>query len=371
MSSILNLSQPMPGRFEIDGQVQNIRQRWKKINQLISSIKTQVQRSSLENSLSKSPELKILADIESKLEQLESEIFEHQDSAIQLLKLNATLSQVATTDGLTQVANRYCFDQYLQKEWQRAIRDRRPLSLILCDVDFFKQYNDHYGHQAGDHCLQQVAQAIRKAVKRPADLVARYGGEEFVVILPETNQEGAIKVAEMIQWELQNLQIPHAQSKISDSVTLSLGLSSIIPTQASSPDELVAEADARLYEAKSSGRNCIKFRETKQNKPQKISITLKDIEPNQCTSIIHWCFDAKSVISIGRASDNDIIVQNPVVSRHHLKLRQVDDRWQLISLGLNGTYIEKQQVNQMVLECGTVINLARRGPRIQIDLKAG
>lgn len=369
---MMNSDRQIPGRFEIDARLQHIRQRWKNIARLISSLKTQIKQSNLEtNSLSKSDKFQGFVEIESNLEQLESAIFENQKAEIELLDLNAKLHQLATTDGLTQVANRYCFDGYLQQEWQRSIRDRRPLSLILCDVDFFKQYNDRYGHQAGDECLQQVAQAIGKALKRPADLVARYGGEEFVVILPETNQAGAIKVAERIQLEIEKLQIPHAASKISDSVTLSVGLSSVVPTQASSPEELVAEADARLYEAKSSGRNCIKFRETKQNKRQKISITLRDMEPNQSTSIINWCFDAKSVINIGRASDNDIIVQNPVVSRHHLKLRRVDDRWQLISFGLNGTYIQEEQVNQVLLEGGTVINLARCGPRIQIDLKPG
>jgi diguanylate cyclase (GGDEF)-like protein len=369
---MINLSQQMSSNFEINDKLQDIIQKWNNIDQLIRSLKTQIKQSNLErNSFIQSPKFQMFADIESKLEQLESAIFDNKKAEIELLEMNAKLHQVATTDGLTQVANRYCFDRYLQQEWQRSIRDRRPLSFILCDVDFFKQYNDHYGHQAGDECLQQVAQAIRKAVKRPADLVARYGGEEFVVILPETNQAGAIKVAERIQLELKKLQIPHAKSKVSDSVTLSLGLSSIIPSQVSSPDELVAEADAKLYEAKKSGRNCIKFREIKQNNHKKISITLRDMEPNQCTSIINWCFDAKSVISIGRSPDNDIIVKNPVVSRHHLKLRQVHDRWQLISFGLNGTYIEQKQVNQVVLEGGTVINLARCGPRIQIDLNPG
>ena len=134
-------------------------------------------------------------------------------------------------------------------------REQQPLSLILCDVDYFKRYNDTYGHLAGDTCLQRVAGAISRGVKRPADLVARYGGEEFAVVLPNTNALGAVQVAELVRHELNQLMIPHAASAVSKYVSLSLGVSSTIPTQEFSLEQLIAAADKALYEAKEQGRN--------------------------------------------------------------------------------------------------------------------
>jgi diguanylate cyclase (GGDEF)-like protein len=134
-------------------------------------------------------------------------------------------------------------------------RDRTPLSLILCDIDFFKPYNDTYGHQAGDECLKQVAVAIQKVSKRPLDFVARYGGEEFAVILPNTNIEGALLVAEAIKQAIANLAIPHKSSLVNDYVTLSLGVISMIPTAEQSLGTLIAHADKALYAAKKQGRN--------------------------------------------------------------------------------------------------------------------
>ncbi len=134
-------------------------------------------------------------------------------------------------------------------------REQECLSLILCDVDYFKLYNDHYGHQEGDDCLQQVAQALRRAVRRPADLVARYGGEEFAVILPNTEGETAVIVAEIIREEIKKLKIIHSYSKVSEYITLSLGVSCLIPTQYNSPEPLVSFADQALYEAKKQGRD--------------------------------------------------------------------------------------------------------------------
>lgn len=370
MSQVTTLSQQMQASFDVNIELQNIQKKWQNIYQLINNIKTDIQLSNVECLSCIQPSFTIFEQIESKLEKLKQEIFAHQKAEVKLLEMNAKLHRFANTDGLTEVANRYCFDRYLEQEWRRSIRDERTLSLILCDVDFFKQYNDLYGHQAGDECLRKVAQAISRAVKRPADLVARYGGEEFVVILPETDRDGAIRVGEEIRSELQKLQIPHERSSVNEYVTLSLGLASMIPTQAASPEQLVAEADARLYEAKNSGRNCLKCRDAQPRNPQKISITLREIEPNQCTSIIHWCFDAKKfMISIGRVPDNDIVLYNPAVSRYHMKLRRVGDRWQLICFGQNKTYIDEQQVNQVVLEGGEVIHLPRSVPAIQIDLK--
>jgi diguanylate cyclase (GGDEF)-like protein/PAS domain S-box-containing protein len=173
----------------------------------------------------------------------------------QLEKANQELYGLATSDGLTQLANRRHFDQSLDQEWQRLTREKQPLSLILCDIDFFKRYNDTYGHQAGDDCLKQVAITLKKVVKRPADLVARYGGEEFVVMLPNTPPSGAIAIAQGIQSQVQALQIDHQNSSVSPVVTLSLGIATSIPCPEREPVALLKSADEALYQAKAQGRN--------------------------------------------------------------------------------------------------------------------
>jgi len=173
----------------------------------------------------------------------------------QLQLANIELQCLASSDGLTKVACRRYFDEYLSKEWQRSIREGTPLSLILCDIDFFKTYNDTYGHLAGDDCLQQVAKAISHAVKRPADLVARYGGEEFAVILPNTDAKGAVRVAELIRLQVSSLQIIHASYPLKHYVTLSLGVASMVGKHELPPSALISDADKALYQAKESGRD--------------------------------------------------------------------------------------------------------------------
>ncbi|MEG5174912.1 diguanylate cyclase domain-containing protein [Microcoleus sp. B3-D7] len=162
---------------------------------------------------------------------------------------------IATTDGLTQVANRRCFDERLQSEWYRLMQGKQQLSLIMLDVDYFKRYNDCYGHQAGDTCLVQVAKAAAAAVKRSTDLFVRYGGEEFAAILPSTDAAGAIAVAESMRQAIRHLAIPHEQSDVSAIVTVSMGIATVIPCLGTSPDELVAVADRALYDAKRQGRD--------------------------------------------------------------------------------------------------------------------
>ncbi|VXD23594.1 diguanylate cyclase domain-containing protein [Planktothrix paucivesiculata] len=180
-----------------------------------------------------------------------------QKSQLELQKLNQELDRLAHLDGLTQTANRRQFDYYLQQEWQRLSSEQNPLSLIMCDVDYFKSYNDTYGHQAGDDCLRAIAQAISQAMSSYSGLVARYGGEEFGIILPQTQGSEAHKIAEKIQQEVENLQLVHAGSKASSYITLSLGITSLIPCLDSSPFLLIELADRALYQAKKQGRNCI------------------------------------------------------------------------------------------------------------------
>lgn len=175
----------------------------------------------------------------------------------ELQQANQELYRLAVSDSLTQLANRRRFEEYLQQQWQCLSREQAPLALILGDVDCFKAYNDTYGHQAGDQCLQRVAKALSWAANRPADLVARYGGEEFAVILPNTPTQGAVQVAKKIQHNLSTFGIPHACSPVSDFVTVSLGVASLIPSSCTTPAVLVRASDQALYQAKDEGRNCV------------------------------------------------------------------------------------------------------------------
>ncbi len=162
---------------------------------------------------------------------------------------------MAMTDGLTEVPNRRYFDKQLQVEWKRAIRSQEYLSLIMLDIDYFKKYNDQYGHPVGDICLIQVAKAAQKQMKRPGDILARYGGEEFAVILPDTDITGAIAIAKSIQRAVQELNIPHQKAKNKKIVTVSMGVASLIPKASLSPSQLITIADEALYRAKEQGRD--------------------------------------------------------------------------------------------------------------------
>ncbi|MFH2060020.1 MAG: diguanylate cyclase [Pseudomonadota bacterium] len=173
----------------------------------------------------------------------------------EIKKVNEKLKMLSVIDGLTQIPNRRRFDEYLASEWKRHFRDKNIISVILCDIDFFKFYNDTYGHQAGDDCLQKVARAINDSAHRATDLAARYGGEEFVIVLPCTNAEGAMAVAEEVRTNIMNLRIVHEKSTVNEHVTLSLGVATMMPNNDNSAEELVAMADKALYEAKENGRD--------------------------------------------------------------------------------------------------------------------
>ncbi|MEM9161913.1 MAG: diguanylate cyclase [Cyanobacteria bacterium P01_F01_bin.4] len=170
------------------------------------------------------------------------------------------LQSLSTLDDLTQLVNRRIFQEQLAREWARALRSQTPLSLILCDVDYFKRYNDTYGHLQGDDCLRQVALSLKQSVQRPSDVVARYGGEEFVILLPNTEADGAMQVARAIADNLQALEIGHVTSDVANHVTVSLGVTSVIPSGELSLDTLMDTADMGLYEAKRRGRNQIVLR---------------------------------------------------------------------------------------------------------------
>ena len=169
--------------------------------------------------------------------------------------MNRALGRVSREDPLTSLANRRAFDEHMHREWERAKRDQQGIALLYMDVDFFKLYNDTYGHNIGDVCLRRVAQTIKQALRRPADLAARYGGEEFVVLLPNTDIEGAIDVAQRILRHIDALALPHSRSKVATYVTLSIGITYLIPNNENTLSAFLAKADAALYKSKENGRH--------------------------------------------------------------------------------------------------------------------
>ncbi|MBD0309334.1 MAG: diguanylate cyclase, partial [Microcoleus sp. T1-bin1] len=195
-------------------------------------------------------------------EKRQSEALARQNLALEQAKLeleaaNMALQRLASVDGLTQIPNRRCFDKQLEIEWQWMEREKKSLSLILCDIDFFKLYNDRYGHQGGDECLKQVAEILASNAQRPGDLAARYGGEEFAVILSRTDVKGAMRVAESIRRDLKAAAILHAASTVSEFVTLSMGIANAVPAAGLSIEGLIGQADRALYRAKLEGRDRI------------------------------------------------------------------------------------------------------------------
>jgi len=173
----------------------------------------------------------------------------------QLEKTNAKLERLSSIDGLTGIANRRTFDSTLEQVWEDSQSCKLPVSLILIDIDFFKPYNDNYGHQKGDECLCRVAKALADVASRPSDLVARYGGEEFVIIASDTNKEGASRIAEKLQQAIASLDIAHETSRTSSKLTISMGVCTIYPEEASKSRDIIKFADIALYEAKNNGRN--------------------------------------------------------------------------------------------------------------------
>lgn len=208
---------------------------------------------------------------------------EHERVLIEQLEIaNRELRRLASIDSLTQLANRRCFDEFLHQEWQRLRREQGFLSLILLDIDFFKSYNDTYGHQSGDECLKHVARLIEETIKRPADLAVRYGGEEFAVILPNTPLEGAMHIAREIHAKVELAAIAHAGSQISPHLTLSGGVATIIPSHQSALGDLIASADQALYRAKLQGRNQIAGQFRIYCSPERLQASPEPCEPDRC-----------------------------------------------------------------------------------------
>ena len=174
---------------------------------------------------------------------------------LELKRQRDMLARLSLLDGLTGIPNRRAFDDYYQREWKRALRCKRELSILLVDIDYFKGYNDAYGHLAGDDCLRRLSVGLSASLSRPADFMARYGGEEFIGVLPETDCCGALVIAEEMRCKVEALGIPHVSSPLSQLVTVSVGVASMVPERGVDAAELISIADKALYRAKSEGRN--------------------------------------------------------------------------------------------------------------------
>ena len=185
------------------------------------------------------------------------DISERKQNEEKLVQLQKELEALSFKDGLTGVANRRMFDAVVQTEWAQARRNQEPLSLIILDVDHFKQYNDCYGHLQGDECLKRVAQTMAASVQRPRDFLARFGGEEFVIVLPETDADSARKVAERCLDLIAHARIPHAGAGSGQILSVSIGVGTIIPGPDEEPKNFIDRVDNQLYQAKRNGRNCI------------------------------------------------------------------------------------------------------------------
>jgi len=183
------------------------------------------------------------------------DISERKKNEEELLRLQKELEALSYKDGLTEVPNRRMFDVTLEREWANARRSGRPLSVVMIDIDYFKEYNDHYGHLAGDECLKRVASIISGAASRPRDFIARFGGEEFVMVLPETNAEAAERIAERCRCLVVNEAMPHARSSADPCLTVSLGVGTIVPTPLDNLKTFIDGVDKLMYRAKQHGRN--------------------------------------------------------------------------------------------------------------------
>lgn len=199
-------------------------------------------------------------ELEKKTRELDAKVVELEELQQALEETNEQLRLLSAMDGLTGLLNRRRFDEILEEEWQRCLRDSSPLSLLIVDIDHFKRYNDNYGHIMGDNCLKRVSRELADSLQRHVDRVARYGGEEFTVILPTTDSDGAMQVAHRMRKNVEALDIEHCASGVCEAVTISVGVSTVVPGAGTSSNLLLDSADKALYRAKKSGRNkCCTF----------------------------------------------------------------------------------------------------------------
>ncbi len=257
----------MVGRFERDKQdleiaLETAVEHGDAVESQLDEINRQMQEEISERRLAEKRLQKLLGILTQQKDDLEvllQTITEHSDQVdFAWLEKFDVAEQQARHDALTGVANRRYFDEYLAQQWKLSLRNQTHLAFILCDIDLFKLYNDHYGHPAGDACLKEVAAALKRACHREVDMVARYGGEEFCVVLPDTDKPGAIEVAQRIQDEIRRLALPHPESP-AGTVTLSQGGVSWVPSLQHDASELIAAADSLLYSSKQKGRNQFSF----------------------------------------------------------------------------------------------------------------
>ena len=231
-------------------------------------------------------DLLLMIEEQKKLLKIQSELLQSKDNELLRLKeVNLHLESLSSQDGLTGIPNRRNFDKFIKVNWKNSFREQQPLSLIMIDIDYFKVYNDNYGHLHGDYCLILVAKTLVSNIKRPIDLVARYGGEEFIAILPNTDKEGALFVAERMRKSIEKLAIKHEHSSVADCVTISLGVADIIPKPSDSIADFIHSVDNALYLAKQEGRNRVSYAGNLKIKTNQVILSKKVANSNlKCSS---------------------------------------------------------------------------------------
>lgn len=276
------------------------------------------------------------------------ELQQERDKAEDLANRMQTLS---TQDSLTGIANRRHMDEFLVREWQRAIRLGEPVSLILADLDFFKAYNDVYGHPAGDTCLRRVAQVLHQHSRRASDLATRYGGEEFAIILADTDADAAWQLAESMRQSVEALQIPHMASKIADHITMSFGITTIIPRHQDEIEDFIKCADRALYRAKADGRNCI------VNSDQTLADQRNSLDIQHWDELQDGPLDTDNLYRKFTARGYRCMVQNHAANIHIGRHAHIRDE---INLILNGEMGIKADRHHYRLKRGDYISIPGR-----------
>ncbi|MBE9102966.1 diguanylate cyclase [filamentous cyanobacterium LEGE 07170] len=252
MSQPLSTMQPQDSLWDVNQRMHELNVRRLVISHPTGKLAGVITQSQMTKMLDPAEMYHVMKQMQETIDRQTSELKQLNQ---QLQTANLELDQLSKVDELTQIVNRRKLNEFLDQEWSRLGILGKPLSLIMCDIDHFKSYNDLYGHIAGDKCLREIAQTLRKATRRTSDLVARFGGEEFAVVLPNADNNGAERVAKKIIAQIQQLEIPHSSSSANGCLTVSLGAATVIPNQSNSPEMLLQAADRLLYQSKQQGRN--------------------------------------------------------------------------------------------------------------------